>query len=108
MKIDTRRNIMNEDFIYQVLAIVSEIPKGKVATYKQIATLAGKDQNARLVGKILSHASLYGDYPCHRVVNSAGRLVPHWNEQKDLLMEEGILLKPNGCVDLKTYQWKTK
>lgn len=99
---------MNEDFIYQVLSIVAEIPKGKVATYKQIAILAGRDKNARLIGKILSQASLYGDYPCHRVVNSVGRLVPDWYEQKDLLLEEGIQFKKNGCVDMKTYQWRTK
>ena len=56
---------MDEDLIFQVLAIVSEIPWGKVASYKQIASLAGRPKNARLVGKILSHASMYGDYPCH-------------------------------------------
>lgn len=99
---------MDENFIFQVLAIVSEIPVGKVASYKQIAILAGREKNARLVGKILSHASLYGQYPCHRVVNSAGRLVPTWNEQKDLLNKEGIQFKKNGCVDMKTYQWKIK
>lgn len=48
---------MDEDLIFQVLAIVSEIPWGKVASYKQIASLAGRPKNARLVGKILSHAS---------------------------------------------------
>lgn len=67
--------MMENDFIDQVLAIVSEIPRGKVASYKQIAQLARCSKNARLVGKILSHANLYGNYPCHRVVNSAGRLV---------------------------------
>jgi len=99
---------MDENFIFQVLAIVSEIPVGKVASYKQIAILTGREKNARLVGKILSHASLYGQYPCHRVVNSAGRLVPSWEEQKDLLNKEGIQFKKNGCVDMKTYQWKVK
>lgn len=99
---------MNEDFIFQVLAIVSEIPRGKVATYQQIATLAGREKNARLVGKILSNASLYGDYPCHRVVNSVGRLVPHWQEQRDLLESEGVCFKANGCVDMKLYQWRLK
>ncbi|MCF0114717.1 MAG: MGMT family protein, partial [Erysipelotrichaceae bacterium] len=47
----------------------------------------------------------YGDYPCHRVVNSNGRLVPGWDEQKELLEEEGITLKANNCVDLNKYQW---
>lgn len=98
---------MEKELIYQILAIVSEIPKGKVASYKQIATLAGREKNARLIGKILSLSSLYGDYPCHRVVNSSGRLVPHWEQQKELLINEGIQLKKNGCVDMSIYQWKT-
>ena len=51
---------MDEQFIYIVLEIVSEIPRGNVATYKQIAELAGRERNARQVGKILSAASLYG------------------------------------------------
>ena len=96
---------MDEDIIFQVLAIVSEIPAGAVASYKQIALLADRPQNARLVGKILSHADMYGDYPCHRVVNSAGRLVPGWDGQRDLLIKEGITFKSNGNVDMKKYQW---
>lgn len=97
---------MDQDFIYQVLEIVSEIPVGKVASYKQIATLAGREKNARLVGKILSHSSLYGKYPCHRVVNSVGRLVPDWYEQKELLVDEGITFQKNGNVNMKKHQWK--
>ena len=99
---------MEDEFIFQVLEIVTEIPKGKVASYKQIAILANRNKNARLVGKILSHASFYGQYPCHRVVNSMGRLVPHWHEKKDLLLQEGILFKENGYVDMKKCQWQTK
>ena len=98
---------MEDEFIFQVLEIVAEIPKGKVASYKQIAILANRNKNARLVGKILSHASLYGQYPCHRVVNSVGRLAPHWNEQRELLIQEGVHFKKNGNVDMKTYQWQT-
>jgi len=37
-----------------------------------------------------------------------GRLVPHWHEQKDLLLQEGILFKENGYVDMKKCQWQTK
>lgn len=96
---------MDEDLIFQVLAIISEIPKGKVANYKQIAALAGRPRNARLVGKILSHASMYGNYPCHRVVNSAGRLVPEWYEQRELLLQEGVIFKENGNVDMKKCKW---
>lgn len=99
---------MEEDLVYQVLSIVSEIPKGKVASYKQIAQLAGREKNARLVGKILSHASIYGDFPCHRVVNNVGRLVPEWNEQRNLLLEEGVSFKDNGNVDMKKCRWYIK
>ena len=54
---------------------------------------------------MLSMAEYYGQYPCHRVVNHAGRPAPGWREQEELLHEEGVELKRNGCVDLKKYQW---
>ena len=99
---------LNEDFLYQVLEAVAEIPKGKVATYGQIAKLIGKEKNARLVGRALQFSSLYATgYPCHRVVNSSGRLVPRWEEQQALLLEEHVLFKDNGHVDLKKCQWET-
>ena len=94
-----------EDFAYEVLSVVEEIPEGNVATYGQIARLIGRDNNARLVGNVLSHAELYGSYPCHRVVNHAGRLVPGWLEQGFLLQQEGVELKDPMHVDLKKYQW---
>ena len=71
---------MDESLIYEILSVVGEIPAGKVASYGQIARLIGKDKNARLVGKVLSRAEFYGNYPCHRVVNHAGRLAPHFYE----------------------------
>ena len=98
--------ILKEDLIYQILSVVEEIPEGHVATYGQIARLIGREKNARLVGRVLSMAEYYGDYPCHRVVNHAGRLAPGWPEQRFLLEKEGALLKQNGCVDLKHHQWK--
>ncbi|BBA51550.1 MGMT family protein [uncultured Fusobacterium sp.] len=96
---------MQEDLIYEILSVVDEIPEGRVATYGQIARLIGKDKNARLVGKVLSMAEYYGEYPCHRVVNHAGRLVPGWGLQGFLLQKEGIVLKNKTHVDLKKYQW---
>lgn len=97
---------MDDDFAYLILEIVAEIPEGKVATYKQIAMLAGKERNARQVGKVLSYASFYGRYPCHRVVNSVGRIAPDWPQQRDLLEEEGVQFKSNGNVDMARFQWK--
>ena len=100
-----KKPVLQEDLIYEILSVVEEIPEGRVATYGQIARLIGRDKNARLVGKVLSMSEYYGEYPCHRVVNHAGRLVPGWPEQKTLLEQEGIRFKENGCVPLKKYLW---
>ena len=99
------KNSLNTDLIYEVLSVVEEIPEGRVATYGQIARLTGRDRNARLVGRILSMSEFYGDYPCHRVVNHAGRTAPGFSDQRRLLQEEGVEFRANGCVDLKKYQW---
>lgn len=95
----------NDDFAYEVLSVVEEIPEGRVATYGQIAKLIGKDKNSRLVARGLSHAEYYGSYPCHRVVNHAGRTAPGWSAQALLLQEEGVVMKDATHVDLKKYQW---
>lgn len=96
---------MDEGVVYQILSVVGEIPRGRVASYGQIARLIGRERNARLVGRVLSMAEFYGDYPCHRVVNHAGRLAPHFNEQEALLREEGVAFLPNGNVDMKKCGW---
>ena len=88
-----------------ILSVVEEIPEGNVATYGQIARLIGREKNARLVGKALSVAQYYGDYPCHRVVNHAGRLVPGWKEQGELLKEEGVPFRDSTHVDIKKCIW---
>ena len=67
---------IDEDLIYEILSVVEEIPEGCVATYGQIARLIGREKNARLVGKVLSVAGIYGDFPCHRVVNHADASCP--------------------------------
>lgn len=97
---------LNEDFIFQILSIVDEIPEGKVASYSLIADLAGCPKNARLVGKVLSLSEYYGRFPCHRVVNSQGRFVPGWDEQKSLLFKEEVNFKENGNVNMKKNLWE--
>ena len=99
------KGVLGESLIYEILSVVEEIPRGKVATYGQIARLIGRDKNSRLVGKVLGMSEYYGSYPCHRVVNHAGRLAPGWTEQRYLLEEEGVFLKNETHVDLKQYQW---
>lgn len=97
--------ILTEELIYEILSVVEEIPKGKVTSYGQIAKLIGRDKNARLVGKVLSMAEYYGKYPCHRVVNHAGRVAPHFYAQKDLLLEENVEFKDPFHVDMKKFRW---
>ena len=96
----------NDDLLaYEILAAVSEIPEGNVSTYGQIARLIGRERNARLVGRVLSHAERYGSYPCHRVVNHAGRLVPGWAEQRALLEAEGVTFRDTEHVNLEKHLW---
>lgn len=98
--------VLTNELIYEILSVVEEIPKGKVASYGQIARLIGREKNSRLVGRVLSMAEYYGTYPCHRVVNHAGRLAPHFWGQKELLLDEGIEFKDNNHVNMKKHQWR--
>ena len=100
-----RQRVPREDLIYEILSVVEEIPEGRVATYGQIARLIGREKNARLVGKVLGMAEEYGEYPCHSVVNHAGRLVPGWPEQRALLEAERVVMKDDRHVDLKKCRW---
>ena len=94
-----------EALAYAILSAVAEIPPGRVATYGQVARLIGRERNARLVGRVLRFSAAYGSYPCHRVVNSSGRLAPGWPEQGDLLRREGVPFRASGRVDLARCQW---
>ena len=93
--------------IYNILSAVAEIPEGFVASYGQIAALIGRERNARLVGRVLSMAEYYGDYPCHRVVSHSGRLAPGFINQRELLENEGVTFRENGCVDMQKHLWRT-
>lgn len=98
--------VLNERLIREVLDAADSIPPGKVMSYGQIAALIGRPKNARLVGRIMSLQDRYGEHPCHRVVNSAGRTVPGWTEQRELLEAEGVEFKSNGNVDMQRCRMK--
>ncbi|MFT7688335.1 MAG: methylated-DNA-protein-cysteine methyltransferase-like protein [Candidatus Azotimanducaceae bacterium] len=92
----------------QVWQIVYAIPSGQVATYGQIARLAGMPQQSRLVGRILSRLPADTKLPWHRVINGQGKISnPNPERQKAKLAAEGVdTLK--GRISLKLYQWKTE
>lgn len=97
----------------KVYHMVEQIPKGKVATYGQIAILCGKPRAARAVGNALHENPFGGQVPCHRVVNSKGELSGAFafgeeNRQRTLLEAEGVLFLANGAVDLKRCIWRLK
>lgn len=100
MKVDA------DAFKQEVYAVVASIPYGKVLTYGQVAWLVGRPKHSRMVGHVLRSASSALHLPCHRVVNSQGRTVPHWTEQADLLKAEGVVFRRNGCVDMKLCNWE--
>ncbi len=97
----------NEGFAAAVYAVVAQIPVGKVLTYGRIAALASFPGRARMVGRLMCGASTERGLPCHRVVNSVGRLAPCWPQQAAMLREEGVAVKVNGCVDMKKHLWKS-
>ncbi len=95
-----------EETLYQFIAA---IPTGNVATYGQLARLAGRPSSARWVGRTLKHLPKDSSLPWHRVINAQGKIsFPEeseaWRVQKDKLADEGILLH-NGRIRLKDYQW---
>ena len=93
-------------FKQDVYNIIAQIPVGSVVTYGDVARLAGWPLHSRLVGRVLSAVPDDLELPCHRVVNSQGRLSPVFPKQRQRLEAEGILLTENGKVNLKKFRWE--
>jgi methylated-DNA-protein-cysteine methyltransferase-like protein len=91
----------------KVYSLVTKIPKGKVSTYGAISKLIGIDP--RVVGFALHANKQAKVVPCHRVINSKGKISSGYafggpNEQKKMLIKEGVKFdKPEGSVDLEKY-----
>lgn len=101
---------MKQNSFARIYEIVKKIPKGKVATYGQIALMAGNPRWSRVVGYAL-HVNPDPDrIPCFRVVNRFGEVSSAFafggeNRQIDLLRQEGVTFLEEGRVDLKKHQW---
>src|SRR3972149_737445 len=94
---------MKNSFSEQVYRITRKIPKGKVATYGQIAKILGKPGAARAVGQALHRNPYAPAVPCHRVVAQNGHLCGFANglrAKEKLLREEGVKFKDNLHIDL--------
>ena len=92
----------------RIYEVVQTIPKGRVATYGQVALLAGNPRWARVVGYALHVNPRPGEIPCHRVVNREGRVAPAFafggeDVQRQLLEAEGVMFETDGHIDLKKY-----
>jgi len=98
---------MNQTEEYQqaIWQVIATIPKGQVATYGQIATMAGQSGKSRWVGRLLSQLPQGTSLPWHRVINASGRITnPNFDLQVSRLIAEGI--RPNaGKISLKDHQW---
>ncbi len=99
---------MDMNTFEKIYEVVKNIPEGKVATYGQVALLAGNPRWARVVGYALHVNPEPGIIPCHRVVNREGRVAPGFafggeGVQRQLLESEGIVFEADGRIDLEKY-----
>jgi methylated-DNA-protein-cysteine methyltransferase-like protein len=96
-------------FHHRVVAVIKKIPRGKVATYGQIAALAGDPRGARQVVRVLHSSSQKERLPWHRVINARGRIsLPHgggYELQKAMLDDEGVEFGKEGNIDLEIFLW---
>lgn len=112
----------NSTFFDGVYKVVQSVPRGYVATYGQVAALAGHPHSARYVGFALHSNPSPGIIPCHRVVFRDGSLSPGYafggpERQKDLLEAEGVVFRSSASasnagwqglvVDLDICQWQS-
>lgn len=101
---------MGKNSYEKIYDVVRQIPRGYVATYGQVAALAGNKRWARVVGYALHVNPDPDKIPCYRVVNREGKLSEAFafggiNQQEVMLKEDGIEVL-DGKVNLEQYQWK--
>ena len=92
----------------RILAVVDSIPRGRVASYGQVAREAGLERRARLVGRVLAQLPNGTKLPWHRVVNSAGKISPRRSAstQRRRLEREGVRFSATGRIDFTRFAWR--
>lgn len=101
---------MKKNTFEMIYDVVRRIPRGKVATYGQIARLAGNAKWSRAVGYALHANPSPDEIPCFRVVNRFGGLAPAFafggiDIQAELLRRDGVEVRPDNTVDLDKFLW---
>ncbi|HSD50500.1 MAG TPA: methylated-DNA--[protein]-cysteine S-methyltransferase [Candidatus Methylomirabilis sp.] len=99
-----------DGFFARVYVLVARIPRGRVATYGQIARILGAPRSARIVGWAMHGSPEGAGIPCHRVVQQGGTCSPNFRvgepgAQRHLLEKEGVRFLPDGRVDLEAHRW---
>ena len=102
-------NFVSSTLAERIYQVTRQIPAGRVATYGQIALVAGAG-SARLVGRAMAALPAGSDVPWHRVINSQGKISARRDggfspEQKRRLRREGVLLDRQGRVDVAAVAW---
>lgn len=104
------KDTKNHNVFNEIYSAVKQIPRGKVATYGQIAAMTGNPRRSRVVGYALHVNPEPGIIPCHRVVNRFGDMSPAFvfggeDVQRKLLEDEGVSFTEDGRVNLKLCLW---
>lgn len=100
---------MKSQFHSDVINLIRQIPEGMVATYGQIAAMAGNPRSARQVVRALHASSDKHDLPWHRVVNRLGQIsLPRssgYELQKSMLEAEGVEFNRDDRIDMRRFRW---
>lgn len=102
---------MGSDAYDRIYEAVRRVPSGRVATYGQIASVAGLGRHARLVGYALNACE--DDLPWHRIINArgeiSGRSEPFYELlQRERLEAEGVEFDPRGRISLSRFRWRSE
>jgi O-6-methylguanine DNA methyltransferase len=97
-----------DGFSRRVLSVVRRIPPGRVATYGDVAALAGRPRAARAVGNVMRGCGR-PDVPCHRVIAAGGRLGGYGGSEllkRALLVAEGVVVAGSRVRELERVRWR--
>ena len=100
---------MASPFTQKIVETIRAIPEGRVSTYGHVAALAGNRRGARQVARVLHSSSRKENLPWHRVINREGRIslgpLQGYDEQKRLLLAEGVRFDETDRIDLTRFEW---